>query len=475
VTRRVLVVGNGMAGARLVGQLRALDANLAVTVLGAEPVPPYNRVLLTNVLAGVTDEDDIALTGPDAAVDCRTGVTVTAIDRAARTVATSTGETIGYDVLVLATGGEPFLPPVKGLTHDDGRLADGVAAFRTLDDCRRIQRLVGTADRVLVLGGGPLGLETACGLTARGVPAEVLQSGERLLGRDLDAEASRLLQRTLADAGVSVRLGASVTEVASDGWLTGVRLADGTHVPGDALLVTCGTRAHTALAAAAGLPVGRGILVDDRMRTADPAIYAAGDCAEHAGTVHGLVAPAWDQAQVAAHVITGTDPRSRYHGSRTITRLKAVGVDLAAMGETHPDQDDDHDEPEIVRFVDSARRTYHKLVIRDGRVAGAILLGRIGMVGTVTQLFDRQAEAPADRRALLFPDLGSGERTGATEMPGTATVCQCNAVTKEAIVHCVRNGATGVAEVAARTRATTGCGGCRALVRELIGSCEPTR
>lgn len=462
--KRVVIVGHGMAGTRLVRELTALDRTLAITVFGAEPHPPYNRVLLTNVLAGKAGEDDIRLSD-EADVDVRTGVAVTSIDRSARTVTTSTGDVVGYDVLVLATGSQPFHPPIKGLVHDDGRLTRGSTAFRTLDDCRRIQRLAGrSAGRVLVLGGGPLGLEAACGLASRGVPVEVLHSGGRLMDRVLDAEASRMLLGTLCDADVPVRLGAAVTEVTGKGRLTGVLLADGTHVPGNLLIVACGTRAHTALAAAAGLPVGRGILVDDQMRTEDPAVFAVGDCAEHAGAVHGLVAPAWEQVRVAAHVIAGTK-RLRYHGSRAITRLKAVGVDLAAMGETQPDDDDDI---ETVRFVDSARRTYHKLVLRDDRLAGAIMLGEIGTVGTVTQLFDRQDAAPADRRGLLFPDLGSGSEPDPDSLPDSATVCQCNAVTKQAIVGCVAAGETTVAGVAERTRATTGCGGCRDMVRGLV-------
>ncbi|MGY1579786.1 FAD-dependent oxidoreductase [Streptomyces sp. MN13] len=491
--RHVVIVGAGMAGHRVAEEIRARRPGWRITLVGAEPHRPYNRVLLTNLLAGRATEDSVELPRQDEGTAVVTGVRVTAVDRAARTVTTDDGRVTGYDTLVLATGGVAWLPPVKGLVGDSGRRHPGTAAFRTLADCHRILGLAeaavasapsGRSPRALVLGGGLLGVEAARGLAQRGLEVRVLHAADRLMERQLDAAAGRVLGQALDRLGIAVELGAAVTEVtAEDGRLTGVKCADGRHIAGDLLVVSCGAQPDTRLAEAAGLPVGRGVVVDDRMRTADPHVYAVGDCAEHRGTVHGLVAPAWEQAAVAAQAIT-QDPRGvPYRGSRIVTRLKAAGIDLTAMGETQLTENDAYsaDEgapPEVVRFLDTRRGTYQKLILRENRVTGAILLGgstgATAGAGTVTGLFDRQAEAPLDRRLLLFPEFpepggaAAGVAPGAAGLPGDAVVCQCNAVTKDAITRCRRAGAGDVAAVAARTRATTGCGSCRPLVEELL-------
>ncbi|MBX6386879.1 MAG: (2Fe-2S)-binding protein, partial [Microbispora sp.] len=211
-----------------------------------------------------------------------------------------------------------------------------------------------------------------------------------------------------------------------------------------------------------------GIVVDDELRTDDPSIFAIGECAQHAGRVYGLVAPGWEQAAVVADLVTGANKDARYRGSRLVTRLKAKSVELAAMGETHLTED----EAEIVRFSHRRRGTYRKLVIRDDRLVGAILLGETSAVGTLTQLFDRGGPLPGDRAGLLFPDIGLGGAAVAgspTRMPDSARVCQCNNVTKGQIRACWESGARDVAAVAAATRATTGCGSCRDAVEGIVG------
>jgi assimilatory nitrate reductase electron transfer subunit len=207
------------------------------------------------------------------------------------------------------------------------------------------------------------------------------------------------------------------------------------------------------------------VVVDDRLRSVDdPAVYAIGECAQHAGTVYGLVAPAWEQARVVADLLTGGD--ARYAGSRQVTRLKAAGIDLAAMGETGLGDD----EAEVVRFADPARGTYKKVVIRHGRLVGAILLGETGTAGLLTQLYDRAAPLPADRLSLLFHGMAGAATPVDTpvRMPDAATVCQCNNVTKGRIRACWEDGARDVPAVAARTRATTGCGSCHDTVEGIL-------
>ncbi|RZT81099.1 assimilatory nitrate reductase (NADH) beta subunit [Micromonospora violae] len=466
MTARVVIVGNGMAGARLAGELHAREGDRKVTVLGAEPHRAYNRIMLSTLLAGRIDEPDVELTeAAGHGVDLRSGVPVTAIDRSAREVRTDDGERIGYDHLVLATGARAVVPPLPGL--DPAALPERVVPFRTLDDCRRILATAEGARSALVLGGGLLGLEAARGLAARGLATTVVHPSEHLMERQLDPAASAVLAGTLTGFGITVELGVSATGVAADA--NGVRLdlADGRSIRADLLVLSCGVRPDTALAQAAGLTVRRGVVVDDRLRTNDRSISAIGDCAEHDGVLTGLVAPAWAQAKVLADVLTGTDPLARYRPRPVVTRLKAAGIDLASMGDAAGGGPG-----EELTFADPARGTYARLRIRDERLIGAILLGDNPAVGTVIQLFDRGQPVPSDRRALLLGRaLGAVGATPAASpalMPDAATVCQCNTVSKGALVRNWRSGARTVDAVVAATRAGTGCGGCRDAVSGIV-------
>jgi assimilatory nitrate reductase electron transfer subunit len=464
---RLVVVGNGMAGARLVGEVRARDAKMSVTVLGAESREPYNRVLLSNVLAGAYGPEQVRMLDPgwyaEHGVTALLGAEVTALDRDAQTVVTGAGHRVPYDVLVLATGSEAVVPPIAG--------AGCGLAFRTMDDCQTIIGAAGTARAAVVIGGGLLGIEAARGLAGRGLPVTLLHLADHLMERQLDPEAGLVLGETLTGLGVRIRTGVRVTEILENGDARpkGVRLADGEVVDGDLVVLACGVRPLTALAEDAGLEVDRGVVVDDELRTDDPSIFAIGECAQHDGNVYGLVAPAWEQAVVVADLITGTDRAARYRGSRLVTRLKARSVELAAMGETHVDESADGC-AEVVRFSHRARGTYRKLVIRDGRLVGAILLGESQAVGTLTQLFDRGGPLPGDRAGLLFPELpGAVVAESPVRMPDAAKVCQCNNVTKGQIRSCWEAGARDTVAVAAATRATTGCGTCHEVVKGLLG------
>ncbi|MBB5787648.1 FAD-dependent oxidoreductase [Jiangella mangrovi] len=480
--RRIMVVGHGMAGSRFVQELRARDQGrrFEVTVFGAEPEAAYNRVLLSSVLAGSLTPAEIE-TVPSAwyaaeDVELRTGVEVGRIDRRRRRVLTTAGEHVGYDHLVLATGSRPWVPPVDGLVGDDGELDRDVVVFRTLADCRAMLSRLGRVRYAVVLGGGLLGLEAARGLAGRGVDVEVVHPADRLMERQLDLDSGRVLARTLRGLGVRVRLNAQAVRF-TDGWGgggRGVRLDDGTRLPADLVVVACGVRPNSALAAAAGLDVGRAVVVDETMTSVtDPAIHAIGECAQYDGQVYGLVQPAWEQAAVLADVLAGGP--ARYGGSAIVTRLKAAGVDLAAMGETDVDDFAADDGLEVLRFADPARGTYQKVVIRDDRVTGAIMLGGPETVGAVTQLFDRAAPVPADRRALIFPGVvDAGGAVDPADLPDDHTVCRCNGVTAGRVRAACEAGADTVADLAATTRATTGCGGCRSDVAALLSATRPT-
>jgi assimilatory nitrate reductase electron transfer subunit len=476
---RVVVVGHGMAGARVVSELRGRDPDLDICVLGAEPHPAYNRILLSNLIAGKVAEPEVHLTeAAGRGIHLRPGVAASSVDLATRSVTTARGDTEPYDRLVLATGSVPSLPPIPGLAlavneaadaeghadegdADEGTADGRVVAFRTLDDCRRIITLSGKAERALVLGGGLLGLEAARGLAGRGLAVTVLHAAGHLMERQLDPAAGAVLSGTLAGLGVSVEVDAATVAVESTVDGVAATLADGRTLAADLLVVACGVRPRTELAERAGLAVDRGILVDDRMRTSDRHVFAIGDCAQHGNVLSGLVAPAWEQARVAADVLTGVRPLARYVPRAPVTRLKAAGIDLAAMGAIG------ERDGEAVTFADPARGTYAKLVIRDDRLAGAILLGDNPTVGTVIQLFDRGGRLPGDPRALLLGrSVGTLERPESSPalIPDAAVICQCNTVTKGDLVRCFAAGARSTSDIVAGTRAGTGCGTCRDAV-----------
>jgi assimilatory nitrate reductase electron transfer subunit len=407
-------------------------------------------------------------------VDLRLGTTVAGIDRVARTVTLTDGSTVDYDALVLATGSRPWVPPCEGLLVD-GVLAPGAVAFRTLDDCEQILAASRPGAPVAVVGGGLLGLEAARGLASRGNLVTVVHPVDHLMERQLDAGAGQVLATRLATLGIEVRLGVKAARYMPG---DGLKLDDGSHVPADLVVVSAGVIPETTLARDAGLTVDRGIVVDDSLRTSDFRVHAIGDCAQHPGTVSGLVQPAWEQAAVLADLLTGASPAARYRGTHVVTRLKAKDVDLAALGDVHARVDSA--DAEVLCLTDPTRGRYAKLVLRDDRVAGAIVLGAPDAAATITQLYDRGIPVPSDRIALL---LGRALPPGATvahspaDLPAATTVCRCNTVSKSQLVKAWRGGARGVSGLASATRATTGCGGCRdtvSAIADWLASSEET-
>ncbi|MET0233391.1 MAG: FAD-dependent oxidoreductase [Kibdelosporangium sp.] len=457
--RSVVVAGYGMAGARLAEEILKRDPDgehVTLTILGEEQHLAYNRVLLSGVVGGSMNAENVSLHGSEWCPRVRLGVSVTSIDRATRKVILSDGETISYDALVLATGSRAWLPPVEGLCQD----TPGVHTFRTLDDCARILAAARPGAPVAVLGGGLLGIEAARGLVGRGCQVTVVHPVGHLMERQLDAGAGAVLARRLSALGVEFRMNARVNGyVPGDG----LKLDDGL-VPADMVVVTAGVRPETSVAEAAGIETDRGVLIDDCLRTNDPRVYAIGDCAQHAGAAAGLVQSAWEQAVVLADLLTGNNVAARYRGTPVVTRLKARDVDLAALGDVHVDIDDQ--DAEVLCFNDPNRGRYAKLVIRKDRVAGAILIGTPDAAATITQLYDDQIPVPSDRLAVLLGRALPAETSAATpaELPDDALVCRCNSVTKTQLVEAWQAGAKDVEELASATRATTGCGTCREAV-----------
>ncbi|HEY3005830.1 MAG TPA: FAD-dependent oxidoreductase [Kribbellaceae bacterium] len=469
--RRVVLIGYGMAGARLAEEVRRRDPHgerVALTVIGAETHAAYNRVLLSAVLAGQLKPDEITTQHPawpeDHNVVLRRGVQATSIDRERRLVELDDDTTLRYDELVLATGSVPWIPPVDGLATD-GRMAGGVAAFRDLDDCARILSIARAGTPVAVLGGGLLGLEAARGLAGRGARVTVVHPVEHLMERQLDGQGGAVLAATLAELGIEIRL-----NVLAKRWTPGhgLELDDGCTLPVDAVVVSAGVRPETGLALAAGLAVDKGIMVDERLTTSDRRIHAIGDCAQFPGTVAGLVQPSWDQAVVLADLLTGANPAARYRGTNAVTRLKARGIDLATLGEVHTERDaSGKDTAEVLRLEDAARGRYAKLVLRGDKVTGAVMLGVPDAAATVIQLYDTGMPAPSDRLALLLGRAlpsGAGPADSPQHLPARAVVCRCNNVTKGALVTAWRAGASSLAALTGATRASTGCGSCADVV-----------
>ncbi|MFH8450733.1 NAD(P)/FAD-dependent oxidoreductase [Streptomyces fungicidicus] len=391
---RVVVIGSGLAGVRLARRLGELGT--PVTLIGEEEHPPYNRVLLAEVLAGRYSPEVIALPAPAELIRAR----VTGIDRAARTVACADGTVIAYDRLVLATGSNPVLPPLRGLFTGDRELPGGVHAFRTLDDCLGLAGEVRPGVRAVVIGGGLLGVSAARALAARGAQVVLAQQSGRLMERRLDPAASSLVERYLTGLGVEVHTECRVRDVrCAGGAVRSVELADGYALDADLVVLTCGVRPRTGLARDAGLDVREGVVVDDELRTSDPYVHAVGDCVQHAGTVYGLAAPALEQADALAALLAG-DSGARYTGTRSLTRLTLSGpdspFDLAAFGETEALPGDD-----VVQLTDATRGTYRKVVVRDDRLVGGVLVGALGTVGALARAWEGAEPLPSDGGPLL--------------------------------------------------------------------------
>lgn len=363
----LVIVGKGMAATKLVDELsqRALG-RYAIAVIGAEPRLAYNRVLLSPLLAGEIGEPEIELK-PAAwwqarGVSMLYGKAVTAIDRAAKTVTLADGLRLPYGKLVLATGSQPLKPPFPG-----GDLA-GVVTFRDTADVETMRAYAERGARVVVIGGGLLGLEAAYGLARAGGNVTLLHLVDRLMERQLDDEGAGLLAAAMARHGVTVRLNASTGGFVGKDRVEAVELADGTHIPADLVVIAIGVHPNVGLARSAGLATNRGIVVDDHLASGDPSIFAIGECAEHRGQVYGLVEPAYEQARVLAARLAGGD--AHYAGSLLATNLKVSGVGVFSAGEFEAGAG-----TQVVVLRDASAGIYRKFVLREGRLAGCVLVG----------------------------------------------------------------------------------------------------
>ena len=456
---RLLVVGGGMAGHATIEALLEHDADAyAITLVGAEPHAPYDRVRLSSALSGELAVGDLRLRGEDwyaaRGVELRAGAQVTRLDVEARRAELADGDVLAWDRVVLATGSQPALPPIAGL----GRA--GVHAFRTLRDAQAITATASRGGRAVVVGGGLLGLEAARGLQARGLRVTIVHLADRLMEQQLDGLAAGLLQRRIGELGIDVLLGAQTEGVLGNGHAEGVRLADGTEIEAGLVVVATGVRPDVELARAAGLEVRRGIVVDDELRASAPHVWAVGECAEHRDTVYGLWAPLRRQARVTGASLAGRP--AAFHGAVPATTLKVMGVDLFCAGRAVAAAGD-----EEVLSLDSRSGRYRKLVVAGERLVGAVLLGELSEVAALHDLLEHGAPVPEE--------LLAGAPAVAVES-AAATVCSCNGVSRGAIEEAIAaGGLERLEQVAAATRATTGCGGCRPAVEGLLAEAAERR
>ena len=466
---QLVVIGNGMAGCRAIEEVLKRDPDrYEITVFGAEPRVNYDRIMLSPVLAGEKRFEDIILNDigwyREHAITLHAGRAVTAIDREQRLVHADGGLAAAYDQLILATGSDPVRLPLPGIE------LPGVVTFRDLDDVEAMTAAAAKGGRAVVIGGGLLGLEAAAGLAKQGMGVTVVHLMDVLMERQLVSAASFLLGRALAERGVETIVGAqSQAVVAEDGKIAGLRLQDGRLLPCDLLVMAVGIRPNAALAAAAGLVVNRGVVVDDRMRTSDPSIHAVGECIEHRGATYGLVAPIWDMCRVAAQALTD-EPTAGFSPPAIGTRLKVTGVDVFSAGEFNGG-----DGYEDLVFRDAGRGVYRRVVLKGGKVAGTVLFGEAADGPWYLDLMRSGAEIADIRPTLVFGQAiseslrGVDPKAAVAAMADTAEICGCNGVCKGAITGAIAaQSLDSLDGVRAVTKASASCGSCTPLVEQLL-------
>lgn len=458
--QKVLVVGNGMVGQRFVDELLTLDsASWRITIVGEEPIPAYDRVALSTYFDGASIED-LNLCDGDAlqlgGVDLRLGVRATDIDRATQVVTLSDGELVPYDHLVLATGSDPFVPPIPGAN------GSGCFVYRTLEDLDAIQEWSERSPVKVgaVVGGGLLGLECANALRNLDLETHVVEMADRLMPQQLDPRASAMLRRWVEELGVTTHLGFGTEELVFDAATDDVRglRYDGGVLEAQIVVFSAGVRPRHQLGEAAGLAIGErgGIVINDRCTTSDPHISAIGEVACHAGRVYGLVGPGYSMARTLAEHLSGSD--ATFEGADLSTKLKLLGVDVASFGTTA--DSDDH-----IEFSDPTTKIHRRVSLAGGRVTGGVLVGDSSNYELLHAMANGSLPT-VDVASLVLP-AGLAPATS-HELPDSALLCSCNNVVRGDLKEAIRAGCHEVSDLCVATRAGTGCGGCMPDVKNVL-------
>lgn len=464
---KLVVIGNGMAGCRAVEEILARDGDrFDITIFGAEPRVNYNRIMLSPVLAGEKTFDEIVINTAEwydeNGITLVSGDAVAQIDRDAQQVVTQSGRTQSYDRLLIATGSDPFVIPVPG--HN----LPGVVTFRDLDDVDKMLAAADKGGNAVVIGGGLLGLEAAHGLSLRGMQVTVLHLMPTLMERQLDEAAGYLLKTELERRGQTILTSADTAEILEkDGHVAGVKLKDGTEIPADIVVMAVGIRPNATLGKMAGLEVGRGIVVNDDMVTSDPAIMAVGECVEHRGLCYGLVAPLWDMCRSLADALVA-EPNP-YEGSVTSTKLKVSGIDLFSAGDFSGG-----DDCEDIVMRDASRGVYKRVIVKDGKLIGAVLYGDTADGNWYFDLLKKGEDVSDIREALIFGQAyASGgaladPNAAVAALSDDAEICGCNGVSKGQVISCINAGAHSLDAVRSGCKASASCGSCTGLVESLL-------
>ncbi|MCE9562481.1 MAG: FAD-dependent oxidoreductase [Planctomycetes bacterium] len=460
--KKLAIIGNGMATGRLLDELIRRDAlsQFEITVFGEEAHGCYNRILLNRVLLGGAVDDITLKTAAwyaENGIKLRTGAVVNRLSHAAHRLWTADGQEHYFDTAVFATGSIPRLPPIEGVKTPDGKWKDGVAVYRTAADCERMRSFAKSGRPAVVVGGGLLGLEAAKGLADLGMSVTLLHLFDTLMNRQVDKIGAVMLRRAIERLGITVRTGANTKAVLGAKRAEAVLLGGDERVSADLVVFASGVKPRIDLAQQSDVPTNAGILVDDRLQTVLPGLYAVGECAEHNRQTYGTVQPVYEQCTVLADVLTGANPNARYRGSKVYTRLKVVGIEVASMGDIDAKDADD----EVVQVIEEKRGVYRKLIIRNDRLAGAVLVGDASAAAGLARRFERGDSLPANRLDLFASTDRAAEPVG-------GAVCNCHQVNEPTILSAVRSGCRTLQDLAARTGAGTGCGGCRGQLASLL-------
>jgi nitrite reductase (NADH) large subunit len=463
---KVVVIGHGMVGHKFVETLVAAAPGTQVTVLCEEPRPAYDRVHLSEFFSGKTAQD-LSLVKPgffdQPNLELKLNAVAVSIDRAAKTVLLASGETLGYDKLVIATGSNPFVPPVPGKDRKD------CFVYRTIEDLEAMLECGKRARSGVVVGGGLLGLECAKALRDMKLDAHVVEFAPRLMAVQVDELGARTLRRKIEQLGVTVHTQKNTLQIIDgEGATHRMCFADGSYLETDMIVFSAGIRPRDELARAAGLELGPrgGVAVDDRCLSSDPHIYAVGECAAWGGQLFGLVAPGYDMARTAARHMIGE--QTAFTGADLSTKLKLMGVDVASIGDAHGATAGSRS----YQYTDERRQIYKKIVVSEcgKHLLGAVLVGDASEYGSLLQTMLNKIELPESPEFLILPQADGNAKAGigVEALPDSAQVCSCNDISKGAICAAVRDGATDIGAVKSTTCAGTTCGGCVPLVTQIM-------
>ncbi len=466
-TRNIIVIGGGPVGVRFAHEVLAQSPKLNVRVFSNEPYHPYNRVQLSSLLAGDVRYEDIITPLPNEKLypGFRFEVcAVHAIDTKAQTITDSLGSEYFYDKLIIATGSRPRLPGIPGMNQR------GVYTFRNLGDAEHLYVRRLRSRHVVVIGGGLLGIEAARALLSLNTRVTLVQQSQRLMNRQLDNDAAAMLESKVKELGINVLTNSGVKEIfGEDNRVTGVELRNGEKLSCDTVLICAGIRANLEIARRAKIQVRNGILIDDQLKTSDENVHAIGECCEHRGLVYGLVNPGYEQAAIAADVITGG--KATYVGSLEISRLKVVGEDVCSMGIVNNARQTFGTVKEL-SYKNKKQNTYRKLILKRGKIVGCVAFGDWAESRRVQEAFQQQRKISLWQQ-MMFKLNGyvwaKAQANDPRYWPDTAVICQCNSITKEQLTAAIDNGNTSVSALSESTKAGTVCGSCKPLLGTLIG------